>query len=361
MARAVVTEYCMKINIAEISKLNFVWSPEILIHGVPWKVKICKVEEEDQQWLGAYLYCANKDKSPNWALSGLASFKLLPFSDKMEPVEYHTPTFVFDRSGTGYGESTFILWDELFDEAVSYVKNDTIKLEVNVMVEDPNDPNRSRLNFKCISKCCVNSRLATYRITVHNITNLMAVRSSKFKLRGLMWEVHISKQQNSYLGVLLKLVEDSKNMSCKMKMSIKLVSSKKDVDPIERCNTEQYQPSTINIVRVIFWNNLMKPENGFVNNGSITLEIELKSDGLEGDVANVMNDAKSNPENEANFKRMKCAICLEYIDSQDLACTPCGHLFCFECIKKAATDRAACPACTEPVHLNILRRLYLPL
>lgn len=362
MAKANVTEHCLKMEIPEISKLNEIWSPKILIHGIPWKVQVCKEETEKRRSLGVYLVCREKDKSPVWPLWGSASFKLVPFSDKVKPVECHCSPFVFDNSTGGFGDQ--FEWDAMFDKTNSFVENDTINLEIHVKAENPNDPKRSGLNFKCIHKCCDNGNLATYRLTVTNIVNMMAVRSPKFKLCGLSWNVLISNEHPSYLGVALQLEEDTGNVSCNVAISIRLVSSKNDVHPIEKCDTRQYYHSMdFNAVKVVSLDELMKSKSGFVNENSIILEIELNADKpVIDDTSDLPNAkrAKLNLTKGAKSVLMECAVCLECIDNQDLASTQCGHLFCFECIEKEATNRGKCPTCTTPVQKNNLRQLYLP-
>lgn len=70
--------------------------------------------------------------------------------------------------------------------------------------------------------------------------------------------------------------------------------------------------------------------------------------------------AKLDPQNDMKSVQMECPICFKCIVSQKLAGTPCGHIFCFECIKEAITGRAVCPSCNKAVQLNALRELYLP-
>lgn len=73
-----------------------------------------------------------------------------------------------------------------------------------------------------------------------------------------------------------------------------------------------------------------------------------------------MKRAKLNPENEHKSPQMECAICLECVDSQELAVTPCGHLFCLECITEVINHRGICPMCTTAAQSDDLRRLHLP-
>jgi hypothetical protein len=44
-------------------------------------------------------------------------------------------------------------------------------------------------------------------------------------------------------------------------------------------------------------------------------------------------------------KKEECAICLDDILPNNLACAPCGHQFCFTCILRSFYDSNACPYC----------------
>lgn len=346
----------MELEICEVSKLKTNWSPEILIHGIPWKVRIIKMREGEVQSLAVHLFCASKDESPNWSLWGMASFKLLPVTDDANTIEYHTPQYAFDASGTGLGTSSFIKWNDLFAQDNKYVKDDTINLEITVSAENPNDPNRSCVNFECLHKGCDNSNYAKLKVT--NVLNLVTVKSPIFMLRGLPWQIQISKTCESHLGVQLLLIKDSGKEPTKITMSIKLVSSKANVHPIKKCITNQYKLSTVTPTKpIVSWDELIKPQNGFVNNDSITLSIKIDSDANDMPIA---KRAKLNLQNEIKSPQMECPICFKCIADQDLSVTSCGHLFCLECITKAIRNRAVCPTCNKATRLKTLRRLFLP-
>lgn len=100
---------------------------------------------------------------------------------------------------------------------------------------------------------------------------------------------------------------------------------------------------------------LLKPPNGYVNNNSITLEVEIGATKPDGVSQNDIDGSAAKP------LQLECAVCLENIISKDLSSTPCGHLFCTTCITKAVEDHGACPMCSAAVDLNVLRRLYLPM
>lgn len=358
MAKAEVSSCCVEMKISEISKLKKTSSPEILVYGVPWVVKICKVEKkgESEALLSVHLHCNIKTQSPNWSYVAIATFKLLPFADNVNAVEYHTSPRVYDLHRFGHGTSKFIRWNKLFDEANSYVKNDTIQLEVKVKAENPNDPHRSRLECEYITSQNGMKQLANFHLTAKNVENLMAIGSEEFKLCDLPWALQICKNNTSHLEVILQPKFKPQNVSCEVTMCAKLVSSTA-AHSITKIATKQYRNSTdLLLMQVTSWDELVKAEKEFVNNGSIALDIELNSGKPDGNA--VLHDAPN--AQRAKVLHMECPICFEQIENQDLASTPCGHLFCFDCITNVVTNRAACPTCVNPAQLNELRRLYLP-
>lgn len=362
---AKLSEHGMVLNIPNISRLDTILSPVMLIYGIPWKVEICKYETagDDEPSLGVLLHCANQDASSDWEIAGLATFKLLPFSADAPPARYNITPTVFDSKADIIGESEFIRWNDLFDTAKQYVKNDTINLEVKVKAEDPTSPNRSRLLFDC-KQCCENGKSTTVNLMITNIDNLMAVRTPRFRLRGLPWFIQITKNHHSQLGVSAEFGEIIPNVSCKMAMSIKLVSSKIGVFPIEKCDIHQYNCSMdLNVVEVVSWKELIKEENGFVNNDSIMLKIELNSDKPkcdDADDAPAEKRSKLNQTGKTRLLKLRCPICGERIESQQLAFTSCGHLFCFSCIQQSIIKHATCPKCSKMVDLDHVQR-FLPM
>lgn len=240
MATVNVNKHCISMQINKISQLKSIWSPEILIHGIPWKVQVSKKGEAEDQSLAIFLLCKNKTESPDWSLWGSASFKLLPVDGNANAIEHHTDSHVFDASGMEYGTYEFIKWNDLFGQDKKYVKDDMITLNVAIEAENPNDPNRSRSNLKNLDKCCNNSRYASFQLKIANALNLIAVESPSFKLHGLPLDIQISKTRSSHLGAMLRLKGHNGTEPIRMLMSIKLVSSMPNVEPIEICTGKLY-------------------------------------------------------------------------------------------------------------------------
>ena len=64
--------------------------------------------------------------------------------------------------------------------------------------------------------------------------------------------------------------------------------------------------------------------------------------------------------------RVHCPTCLElFTPEEDIRCSPCGHVFHYECIQKWLRNKRGsaagpdCPQCRKPADLNSLMKIYL--
>lgn len=353
MARPVSNTSCVNFvfEISQISKLDEVWSPEYIVQGTPWEVGIYKKTVEEKQWL-AIFFRAKKEIPPNWTHVAWASFKLLPFSDNQNAIEHHTEPLMFDGRGTGFGTHTFIEWDSLFDSKNDYVKNDTIKIDIKIEAEPLNQINKSSLKFETLDRSGASGCQTTFRITVFNINNLMAVRSPEFVLQNLSWDLTVCKTRSSHLSIISFCNSFPNETPCETKMAVKLRTNKTDVKPITQINFFCPKSSRIETNRFLTWDKLITLENGFVKNNSITLEVKM--------ICSV-TDSEDEAWDEDKGQKIECVICCECIINQNVSCTPCGHLFCTPCISRTIENQKICPSCRPEITLDSLRRLYLPL
>lgn len=341
----------LHLEISPITNLDEISSPKIYIHGIPWQIEASR--NNDKNSLAVYLQCTKKDDSSLWTAPACATIKVMPFSDDKIAHIHHITPYVFNSSGASFGTSMLMHWDELLNIEYKFVQDDAIQLKIKIMAEDPNYVERSILKFETIDKSCDCGSHATFRLTISNIKNLMAVRSPPFTVRGMPWDLSVYKCQTSNLSIMLEAKESSQKVSCKMTMSVKLLSSKDDGNSIKKSDTSTVRwPGILDVEDLISWDELLKPENGYVNDHSITLEVKVKADKPDGDIAIVDHS------DAAKRRRFECAVCLEGLDNQDISATECGHMFCTTCVVKAIKNRRVCPLCKGAVQLNKLRRLY---
>jgi hypothetical protein len=56
---------------------------------------------------------------------------------------------------------------------------------------------------------------------------------------------------------------------------------------------------------------------------------------------------------------IQCAVCLDFIDRQDLYSTVCGHVFCYSCITLAIENSKKCPLCRKKLTVQKIHPLYI--
>lgn len=277
MAKASVKSQTLTLHmdISPISKLTMARSREVFIHGIPWEVQVCK----EKNLLKVHLYCTKKHNSSVWTVPACFTIHLL--KDEKTAITEHVSPYVFNPAKFAFGVE-LIQWDEL----LRYVRDDKIELKLEITVEDPNCSNRSVLQLETIDKSCDCGSLSItiFRLTLTKVKNLMAVHSPKFVLRGMPWDFTVYKYQlqSPTLGIMLEPKDSTKKNSFKMTMSVKLVSFENYKHSVETSTTDQVKwPENLDIDCITTWDELLKPDNGFVNNNSITLEVEIKASNTE--------------------------------------------------------------------------------
>lgn len=270
-------------TVPNISKLDRDTSDVYVIKGIPWKIKVKRETNGNNgnQSLSVYLKCAEGDKRLNWAYAATASAKILPYSTMKNTVKIWFQPYVFMPSSDTFG-ADLIAWNELFNPQKNYVKNDTIRLEIEIKVADPREVNKTELICEQIGQTNTDDSLPIYRLTVNNIENLMAARTSEFNLRNTPWYFVVYKSRSQYLGINLCSKTVSENISCRIGIAVKLLSSLESSKHIETSyaahdfNLGGYLP----VVDFISWTKLLKQQNGFIRNGSIVLEVKFKEVNL---------------------------------------------------------------------------------
>lgn len=208
--------------------------------------------------------------------------------------------------------------------------------------------NESTLDFETIDGSCGNGCMAKFHLTVTNIQNLKSVRSLDFKLGRIIWSLIVFRN-NSNLAIYLH-----GNKSCEIGITVQLNSTDKNhANSIERQQIKKIDDNGgVYINDIILWDELLNPENKYVHNNTIELEVEIKGETCGG--------ACSHHE-EIKPVKLECTICGEGIDWQEISSVPCGHVFCSECIQQSLLECEQCPECQTPASIGDLRRIILPM
>lgn len=355
-----ISKMTFNYDIPNISALDEdgVWSPEVSVYDIPWKVHVCNQTTAEKEMLTIILVCGEHSKPRNWSCIAHGKFKLLSFKDDQNEFAFELTPSIFQGEQWAYS-CNLIEWCDLFDTTHGYVKEDAIRMEITIEVANPNEVNKSELILENVDKCCNMTGSATFRLTVSNIENLLVVRSPNIGLRNSDWIFDVYKHSGNLL-VCLYNINQSKEFSCKVQLLAKVLSSKPTVMPIEQiCNAKiKKGGACIETERLISWDDLLKSKNGFVNNGSIVIEVKVKAGKPDG----VASHARKRKATDPLHYKMECVICLDAIGWEgDVSATNCGHVFCSVCIRKDIKLHKKCPLCKTPTSLDQLKRIYLPL
>jgi hypothetical protein len=62
---------------------------------------------------------------------------------------------------------------------------------------------------------------------------------------------------------------------------------------------------------------------------------------------------------DAGGARMKCAVCMDKVPSDNILISPCSHICCSECWKQSLDRKLECPVCRKFTRLQFLHRICL--
>lgn len=350
--------------IPNISKLVEICSPEYVIHHTPWEVKVRKTTVAAKDYLGIYLQDTYKSRS-NWSHAAAAEIRLLTVDkDNGGSKSLKIYPWVFVDTMPAWGFTRYLSWDDLFDPQNKYVKDDKITLRATIEVDSAGD-NKSILNFESLGQFCECSGMAKFRLMVSNIDHLFAARSPAFEIRDQPWFLTVYNESKS-LGIRMFLNTNSNAVSCKATITVKLISTQNEVTPIEKSCTnicDKIIQRIVDIRQIISWDELLKPQNGYVQNDAITMEVDVKVEKPTFSVANTMKRQANETHKQAKSIILECAICKTGIVDQDVSSISCGHIFCTACITYAIYQRKICPikSCNKAVSRQGLRRIILPM
>lgn len=340
-----------------VSGLEKFTSPHFMVQGVPWSVETSRRVIDNEEWLSITLFCKKEDKSRDWVIAASSTIRLIPFCHS---IVYSGP-FFFDYMERGAGVPKFIRWNELFDNEKRYVKNGAVDLNIAIEIFDQNEENASELLVD-LNKCCDESSQVTLRLTVNNIDNLMAVRTSEFLIQNLHFDLTVFNHIiPSGLGAHLSCKEVLQH-SLLGTIDFKLASSIDGVQDIKKTATKEFQTSLP--LYMVPWAVLFKPENGFVVNNTLTFEVKVKVTKMDVHSTTPRSGKRrlsSQPETDKNLIALECGICSGQIKNQEMSSTLCGHLFCTNCITDVARDHQRCPSCNAEINLEKLHPINLPL
>lgn len=334
----------MYLHVPGMSHLKEFWSKDIRVKRIPFKVRVTV----DKKHLKVFLKCI-KSKDEIWSHAVFARFDLFSFQDKADERRF-AQTNVCDQDNRSFG-GQLIDVDDLFSIRKHYVQNNMITIKVLIQPANPDDPNASVLLMQNSSPNCEKSCCIKKRITISNIDNLQAVRSPIFQIQNWQCSILVLKSSD-VLALQPTFKYKPESMICSMSMHVTLISSKPKTDITKIWKGTITPPKAEEIsFNMNDFEHLMDPQNEFVEENTIVLEVEFSSKSL----------ADTDAEDNAKRPKLKCAICLENLKNKPVSSVSCGHMFCTPCITRSLTDRRECPTCRTRISLSSLRPMYLPL
>lgn len=351
------TKFCL--TVPKMSELEKFTSPEFLIGGIPWTIQVEKSDDESS--LDVTLVCAQSGDVPGWECAAYFSLKLLSFDDDEGDLEkcFSTP-MVFDIVSNKC--SVDWDWDDVVNVENNHLQDDKICMEIEVNVADPNELGRSKMTVETSQQCCNNSDSATFLFRVTNVKNLMAVQSPEITLQGSTWSLTVYKDNESNLGLYLDprlSANDVKDETYDIEMMSKLITLKESSKTqfTKTCEEKAFNYNdsscSVHCDELISWTELFKPGNGFIKDGSMTLQVKIKISKAED------SERVSTNQPSPNCQQIGCPICLQNFGDQNISCAPCGHTFCSDCIEMAVRKKSVCPTCNDRIALTSLRRVFL--
>lgn len=247
-------------------------------------------------------------------------------------------------------------WDELLDKDKSYVKDDTINLDITIEAANPKDPNKSLLVYERIYSHDIPAIRNIFKISISNVNNLVAVKLPLL-ISLQPWDLTIYKadyQGSEYLKARLY----KKNMEANGHIMIELITQTHEKLLPNKFLKKCFRASqTYNEIQIVSWTDLIDTDKGFVNKNSVVFNVEVISDDMV-QLAEKMRSLL--PEIKSKTIQLECAICFENMETKNVSSVPCGHMFCLECIEKSLKRLESCPSCRTPTNASSLRRIYLP-
>lgn len=366
MAFLTVQDNSFPLRLVNISDLETVYSPEYTVNSIPWIVRICKDNLNGEQWLAIYLQCAKKQIFENsilkWEHIACPTFKLISFNDDANNIENHLPPHVFD--GQRAHGIRMLRWNDLMDVDKGYIKDNTINLNIQIKMIDSDEENKSELVLEEIDQMTeeFNTQHAKYRFTVTNVEHLMAVRSPEIILQNMPWYVTIYKHPMKKLFIMLESMTGSRDFSCAVNFHAKLANQ---VNKLGQIRSEKMTRLKRLDVELASWIDLLKPENGFIEDNSLVIEFKIyvgKPEGIEvtPEKRKAVDTGTSSETKRSKSIRLECMICLNHFDNQKISFIPCGHMFCAECIEKSIKIWKKCPCCNKRVTKKQIKQAFLP-
>uniref|UniRef100_A0A1I7SBQ3 Ubiquitin carboxyl-terminal hydrolase 7 n=1 Tax=Bursaphelenchus xylophilus TaxID=6326 RepID=A0A1I7SBQ3_BURXY len=118
-------------------------SEAVYIRGMPWKILAIPRDgsrspnRQTGKCLGFFLQCNGEaGDGENWSCSASAMLRIVPMKEGIEP-NIRRISHTFHPKENDWGYSQFVQCDQLLEESGGYIKDDVVRLEVDVSADAP--------------------------------------------------------------------------------------------------------------------------------------------------------------------------------------------------------------------------------
>ncbi|CAD6201240.1 GSCOCG00000045001-RA-CDS [Cotesia congregata] len=307
-------------------------SPTFKLHGLSWSIIISPEViyrhcDEPIETLGFFLRCQGLPLLKNWCCYAAAELRLLSNKPDQQPFLrriYH----IFNNVKKTWGFKEFLPWKQVLAPENGYTVNDSITAEIHVLAEPPYISKMKRYNNKLPlkllnvidedessiptpgrqeEKLIINNLFSftcndpknksdeqmpevDFQFIVQNVSQLSEVLySPQIVVSNLLWRMKIvprireSILQAEMLAFFLEcgpITETSKPWCCYANATLRLLSCQKDKPNLSTKIQHLFNPkdASSGCIEFIRWDDLLDHENGFIENDTVTFEIDLIAD-----------------------------------------------------------------------------------
>lgn len=315
-------------------------TPEIKVGGVPWKIRIRKMEETAE--INAILMCEYKNTNPKWWIDSSANLKLLSIDDN--DIEKNFPKRRFCSRHLQTELKNIILWDNLMNEQNHFIDRGHFVFDGSIS-STPIRKETEEFGFEL--------KNTKFGMVLRDLNNLDYIDSETMVIGGTKWFVKFRRNDKS-LGVYL-LNEDCENLAWAYDVDFKvtLLANGENVQSLEKSMKLRFDNDRKKFgwSDFIVWDDLFDKAKGYVNSNDANFQISIKVESSQP----LWKCFEKFPPDQ----KSKCPICLELFGEQEVLCALCGHIFCGECIRNALKNNARCALCNEEIDEDELRVVYL--
>lgn len=362
-----IDEVKFSVMLSDLKNFTIYKSAVFFVRGNPWTVEMRKTKNKIGIEILTFSLSSNvDDKSGQWAIVAVHSEKIISYKfggqshQKKLQHAFHSKKSRFDIK--------FIQWNQLVDPANGYVKNDTCKIKIKVRASELQKLTENKwITFETIH-CCDRCSTGKFRIKINNIEDFFGSCFLTW-LNTSSWEISICRSRNltnaanevqSDECLYLNLGRHNKALNVLNRVSIlcKLISSDPKTESKqsnvvwEFSGMQSYASSNL-----LTWNDLVNPQNQYIQNDSITIEVDMKVETVN-ETARI---AKKRPASDSDATNLTCFICLEGLIDRSISSLLCGHMFCTVCIENSLQQRKCCPICNGKAVPRQLHKVFLPL